>query len=76
MVSGGDVENREAPFDIEQVLPPVRLVDFAPSSTRSCKANTPKESNEGFLRYYLCLYHQLSVSKCLAVLKILRLSVF
>lgn len=30
MVSGGDVENREAPFDIEQVLPHVRLAYFPP----------------------------------------------
>ena len=54
MVSGGDVENREAPFDIEQVLPHVRLAYFAPSCTPSSNVNTSKESNGGFLRYYLC----------------------
>ena len=72
MVSGGDVENREAPFDFEQVLPHLRLPYFPPCCTPSCNANTSKESNGGFLRYYLCLYHPFSVTKCLAVLKILR----
>ena len=61
MVSGGDVENREAPFDIEQVLPHLRLAYFPPSCTPSCKANTSKESNGGCLRYYLCLYHFFSI---------------
>ena len=48
MVSGGDVENREAPFDIEQVLPHVRLVYFAPSCTPSCNANTSKRIKRRF----------------------------
>ena len=48
MVLGGDVENREAPFDIEQVLPPVRLAYFAPSCTPSCNANTSKRIKRRF----------------------------
>ena len=48
MVSGGDVENREAPFDIEQVLPHVRLAYFAPSCTPSCNANTSKRIKRRF----------------------------
>ena len=48
MVLGGDVENRGAPFDIEQVLPHVRLAYFAPSCTPSCNVNTSKRIKRRF----------------------------